>query len=196
GTGRTRRAREMADALCRLRQCVGRGRGRCPQGGERHAGAPASALAGAGRAPVARGGVHRCGPVLCGLQLSGMGGHRLSRPTCAPIARATAAGLLFGVIGRRRFDMKKFIAFYMGSADAMEKAAATSRNDPERDRRGMKAWGEWMQANEAAILDMGGPLGKTMRVSLDGFAAHRNDLTGYVILEAESHEAAARLFEN
>ena len=48
--------------------------------------------------------------------------------------------------------------------------------------------------NAGSIPDPGGPLGKTKRVSAEGAADTRNDLTGYVILKAESHDAAAKLF--
>jgi hypothetical protein len=41
----------------------------------------------------------------------------------------------------------------------------------------------------------GGPIGKTKRVSAAGVAATRNDTCGYVVVQADSHEAAAKLFE-
>ena len=42
---------------------------------------------------------------------------------------------------------------------------------------------------------MGGPLGKTKRVAENGTTDIKNSMTGYVIVQAESHEAAAKLFE-
>ena len=39
------------------------------------------------------------------------------------------------------------------------------------------------------------PLGPTKRVSAEGIAEARNQVTAYVIVRAESHEAAARMFE-
>ena len=60
----------------------------------------------------------------------------------------------------------------------------------------MQAWQAWMTSNAASVVDMGGPLGKTKRVSTQGIADVRNDLGGYTIVQAESHEAAAKLFEN
>jgi hypothetical protein len=48
----------------------------------------------------------------------------------------------------------------------------------------------------ASIVDMGGPLGKTKRASREGISDTKNGMTGDVILEAGSHAAAARLFEN
>jgi hypothetical protein len=60
----------------------------------------------------------------------------------------------------------------------------------------MKAWSEWGLANEAAIVDSGSPLGKTKRAAAHGIADIKNSMVGYVIVQAESHEVAARMFEN
>ena len=61
---------------------------------------------------------------------------------------------------------------------------------------GMKAWMDWGQTHAAAIVDQGSPLGKTKRASPDGIADIKNAMTGYVIVKAESHAAAAKMFEN
>jgi hypothetical protein len=90
--------------------------------------------------------------------------------------------------------MKKFLALYIGSATAAEKAAAVI--DENERARGMEAWGNWMNANQSSIIDSGGPLGLTKRASADGVADTRNSLTGYVIIEAKSHDAAARMFKD
>ena len=55
---------------------------------------------------------------------------------------------------------------------------------------------DWGAADAAAIVDQGSPLGKTKRASSQGVSDSKNALTGYVIVQAESHEAAARLFES
>ncbi len=94
--------------------------------------------------------------------------------------------------------MKKFMAIYTGSAAAFERAQ-WHQMDPEKRKalqeRGMKAWGEWMVAHRGQIVDTGGPLGKTKCVSPTGVADIRNSMSAYVIVQAESHEAAARMFE-
>ena len=94
--------------------------------------------------------------------------------------------------------MKKFLAVYTGTptARAMSQWDALDP-DARRDREqaGIAAWGEWMERNRAHILDSGGPLGKTKRVTRDGVSDISNHLVGYVVIEAESHEDAARLFE-
>jgi hypothetical protein len=95
--------------------------------------------------------------------------------------------------------MKKFLAVYTGTPASHERSGWNSmdeRKRKEREAAGMKAWGEWMAKHKAAITESGGPLGKTKRVDPQGIADIRNYMTGYVIIQAESHEAAARMFEN
>ncbi|NWG52630.1 MAG: hypothetical protein HXY28_02820 [Hydrogenophilaceae bacterium] len=93
--------------------------------------------------------------------------------------------------------MKKFLAIYLVSA---ERRAAWDAMDPAvrkaREADGMKAWLAWQEAQGRALVDGGGPLGRTKSVGPEGVRDVRNAMAGYVILEAESHEAAARLFEN
>ena len=84
--------------------------------------------------------------------------------------------------------MAKFMAIYTGSPGARQP-------DQAAVARGVKAWGEWMARNEARIVDAGGPLGKTKKVSPTGVADVTNNIAAYVVVEAEDHEAAARLFE-
>jgi hypothetical protein len=92
--------------------------------------------------------------------------------------------------------MKKFMAVFTGSPDAM---SAWQALDPaERQRReaeGMQAWGHWVEAHAASIVDNGAPLGRTRRVTADGIADARNQMAAYTVVQAESQEAAARLFE-
>jgi hypothetical protein len=52
-----------------------------------------------------------------------------------------------------------------------------------------------METHKASIVATGGPLGKTKRTSPGGVADTRNALTGYVVVQAESHDDAARMFE-
>ena len=93
--------------------------------------------------------------------------------------------------------MKRFLAVYLGGSASMDKWKALDESTRKtREQSGMKAWGDWMTKHKAAVLETGGPLGKTKRVSVKGIADTRNDLTGYVVVQAESHEAAAKLFEN
>ena len=95
--------------------------------------------------------------------------------------------------------MKKFLAVYIGTEAALEKAQWNKLDEQKRkalEASGIKAWMDGGTANAAAIVDQGSPLGKTKRASSRGVSDSKNAMTGYVIVQAESHEAAARLFES
>lgn len=94
--------------------------------------------------------------------------------------------------------MKTFLAIYTGTHEAMEKSgwnALSEQMKKERTQSGLKSWHAWMQSNHDRIVVPGGPIGKTKRVSPSGVESVKNNISGYVIVSAESHEAAARLFE-
>lgn len=94
--------------------------------------------------------------------------------------------------------MKKFMAVYIGTAAALEKFQEDFP-DPQarkaREQAGMQAWFAWGDKQAKAIVDNGAPLGKTKRIGADGIRDIRNNLAGYTIVQAKSHEAAARMFE-
>lgn len=95
--------------------------------------------------------------------------------------------------------MKRFLAIYIGTADARSKAHWNELDEQQRkaiEERGMKEWMDWGAANAKAIVDHGSPLGKTKRASKGGIADSVNAMVAYVIVEAESHAAAAKVFEN
>lgn len=95
--------------------------------------------------------------------------------------------------------MKKFLAIYLGSPAAFEKSGWNKLEEAERKKReasGIKAWGDWMTTHQAAILEQGGPLGKTKRTSAQGVADTKNSMSGYIVVQAESHQAAAKMFEH
>jgi hypothetical protein len=54
---------------------------------------------------------------------------------------------------------------------------------------------KWADEHKDSIVDLGKPLGKTKRVDQSGVSDSRNDVGGYSIVQAESHEEAAKLFE-
>lgn len=94
--------------------------------------------------------------------------------------------------------MKQFLAVFTGTPEAMEKSdwnALSESARREREQAGIKAWGAWMEANGKQIAVQGHPVGKTIRISAAGVESARNNICGYIVVSAESHEAAARLFE-
>lgn len=94
--------------------------------------------------------------------------------------------------------MKNFLAVFTGTAESNDKSgwnALTESARQERIQAGMKSWHAWMETHTAQIIVAGGPVGKTMRISTAGVSDAHNNLCGYVVVCAESHEAAAKLFE-
>ncbi|MGA8259311.1 MAG: hypothetical protein WB783_03775 [Arenicellales bacterium] len=92
--------------------------------------------------------------------------------------------------------MKKFLAVYIGTAEARAKWDSLSAEERKRrERAGMEAWHKWVEDHKASIVEGGAPLGRTKRVSAEGISDIRNNLAAYTVVEAESYDAAARLFE-
>jgi hypothetical protein len=87
--------------------------------------------------------------------------------------------------------MKTFLAIY--TAPPTDSPPAM---DPKAMQAGMQAWGDWMGRHAGDIEVQGGPLGRTKRVSKAGVADTRNNATGFIVVRAESQEAAAKMFEN
>ena len=85
--------------------------------------------------------------------------------------------------------MKKFLAIYLGHNEP------GGRPDDATIAKGLAAWHKWMSDHVASVVTSGGPLGKTKKVGPGGVNDTRNRMTGYVIVQAETHEDAARLFE-
>ena len=95
--------------------------------------------------------------------------------------------------------MKTFMAIYLGSADSAKRKEWDALDNAVRQQRtekGMAAWGDWMATHQKSIVVEGGPLGKTKRAASAGVSDTKNNLSGFVVIRAESHEAAARLFEH
>ncbi len=88
--------------------------------------------------------------------------------------------------------MKKFLVLYMANAAEFEKMMQNST--PEQRQKGMDAWMKWMGDNKASLVDGGAPLGKTKRVDSKGASDTKNDIGGYSIVQAESADAASKMF--
>ena len=87
--------------------------------------------------------------------------------------------------------MSKFFVLYLAPVSAIDQMMANST--PEQMKAVMDAWMTWMKNHKSVLADMGAPLGKTQRVTAAGISSVRNEVTGYTIVEAESHDAAAKM---
>jgi len=92
-----------------------------------------------------------------------------------------------------------YLAVFLGSKSNPRMAAWMALPEAERkakEQQGMAAWKAWVEKHQAALVAMGGPLGKTKRVSDKGTADIANEMGAFTVVRADSHEAAAKLFEN
>lgn len=93
--------------------------------------------------------------------------------------------------------MPRFLAVYTMKAENVTRFRELPKVEQDAiDNAGLPAWAAWEGKNAAALIDRGGMVGKTTRITRDGIAPAKNDFCGYVIVEAETAEAAARLFED
>ena len=94
--------------------------------------------------------------------------------------------------------MKQFLAVYTGTPDSWQTSGWNSLSAEERKQReqaGMQAWGAWMEQHKQSVVVQGSPLGKTKRAAANGISDIKNQLVGYIVVQAESHQAAAQMFE-
>ena len=91
--------------------------------------------------------------------------------------------------------MKMYLCVFTGAPSEMAAWQALAESERLRKQaQGMAAWKKWAEDNASSIVEMGGPLSKTKRVSKAGISDIRNNLAAFVIVKAESQEAAARVF--
>jgi len=91
--------------------------------------------------------------------------------------------------------MKKFLVLYLAPSSVLDDWAKTNTEEKKAAEEKMKAeWVQWMGAHSKMFIstDAGG---KTKRVTSSGVSDARNDIMLYSVIEAASHEAAAKSFE-
>ena len=91
-----------------------------------------------------------------------------------------------------------YLAVFLGSKTSPRRAAWDALPEGERrakEQEGMAGWKAWVEKHHGAIIAMGGPLGKTKKVTQRGIDDVSNQLGAFTVVRADSHEAAAKLFE-
>jgi hypothetical protein len=92
--------------------------------------------------------------------------------------------------------MNKYLVTYLAPRSVIDDWKKT---DPEKRKAAeanmRDAWAKWMSDHAKIFADRGAGVGKTKRVSGKGTSDAKNDIMLYAIIEAESHDAAARAFE-
>jgi hypothetical protein len=92
-----------------------------------------------------------------------------------------------------------YLAVFLGSQTSPKWAAWNALSEADRNaraQRGIAAWKGWMEKHQAAIVTVGGPLGKTKKVDAQGIADISNAMGAFTVVRAASHEAAAKMFED
>ena len=93
--------------------------------------------------------------------------------------------------------MPRFLAVYTMKPEDLARFRSLPKAEQNAiDDVGLKQWVDWEQRNAAFFPDRGGMVGKTTRVTEDGIADAVNPFCGYIVVEADTIGAAARLFEN
>ncbi len=91
--------------------------------------------------------------------------------------------------------MNKYIVLFLAPTsvidDWMKKPEAERA---EADKKMHEEWNTWMTAHAGMIKETNSG-GKTKRISSDGVVDTRNDIMLYSIIEADSHEDAAKAYE-
>jgi hypothetical protein len=92
-----------------------------------------------------------------------------------------------------------YLAVFLGSKTSPKMKAWNSLPEAERrakESEGIAAWKAWVEKHQGAIVAMGGPLGKTKKITRRGIEDISNEMGAFTVIRAASNEAAAKLFEN
>lgn len=88
--------------------------------------------------------------------------------------------------------MKNYLVLYMAPIEELD--MLIKNTTPEEMKKMNDDWTEWVKKHKKELVVTGSPLGKNKRVTQDGIKDVRNELTGYSVVQAESHEEAAKIF--
>ena len=89
----------------------------------------------------------------------------------------------------------RFLAVYTMKPEDLASFRSLPKAEQDAiDAQGVRLWAAWEERNAASILDRGGMVGKTTRVTKHGVTEARNPFCGYLVVEAQTADAAARLF--
>jgi len=91
-----------------------------------------------------------------------------------------------------------YLAVFLGSKTSPRMKAWMALPEAERkakEKAGIAAWKAWVEKHQSALVAMGGPLGKTKKVSDKGIVDVSNELGAFTVVRASSHDAAAKMFE-
>jgi hypothetical protein len=92
--------------------------------------------------------------------------------------------------------MKRFLVTYLAPASVIDDWKKTDPGTRKAAEEKMQAdWKKWMSDHSNIFADVGAGVGKTKAVTQKGISDRRNEVMLYSVVQAESHEAAAKSFE-
>jgi len=92
--------------------------------------------------------------------------------------------------------MKRFLVTYLAPASVIDDWKKTDPGTRKAAEEKMQTdWKKWMSDHSNIFADVGAGVGKTTAVTQKGISDRRNEVMLYSVVQAESHEAAAKSFE-
>ena len=81
-----------------------------------------------------------------------------------------------------------YLAVFLGSKTSPRMKAWMALPEAERrakEQEGMAAWKAWVEKHHAAVSAMGGPLGKTKKITERGIEDVSNEMGAFMVVRAE-----------
>ncbi len=92
--------------------------------------------------------------------------------------------------------MKKFLVLYLTPVKVLENWMNTDPEERKATEEKLKdEWVVWTNTHKEALVDFPAGAGKTKLITSSGITDAKNDVMMYGIVQAESHEAAANMFQ-
>ena len=92
--------------------------------------------------------------------------------------------------------MQTFLVLFLAPSSVIEEWMKTPQAEREAAEKKMRdEWNIWM-SNHASMIKETNAGGKTKRVNTSGVTDTKNDIMLYSVIEAESHDVAAKAFED
>lgn len=92
--------------------------------------------------------------------------------------------------------MARFLAVYTMQPEDLARFRAMSKEEQDAvDAVGLEQWKAWGENYAGVVVEKGGMVGKNVRVTKNGTSPVTNTICGYVVVEADNIEEAAKIFE-
>jgi hypothetical protein len=83
-----------------------------------------------------------------------------------------------------------YLAVFLGGKTSPRMTEWNALPEGERQvkkQEGIAAWKSWSEKHQAAIVGLGGPLGKTKKVTAHGITDTSNEMGAFMVVRADSH---------